>query len=130
MYIRKRQKNYKSIWYCKSLKQQIILSQCENCSMTKYKPVAQIKKKSSRQRKKEQSRYSIIQDDMSVCYFCGGQAQSIHELIGGINRMTSIKWGLCVGACLRCHRILVDNEDINQKYQIVIYRDNTLFYIT
>lgn len=55
---------------------------------------------------------------MSVCYFCGGQAQSIHELIGGINRMTSIKWGLCVGACLRCHRILEDNEDIKQKYQI------------
>lgn len=55
---------------------------------------------------------------MSVCFFCGKEAETIHELIGGINRLTSIKHGLCVGACLICHRKLEDNEKIKQKYQV------------
>lgn len=78
-----------------------------------------MKKKSNKLVKAEKNRFSIIQKDMSVCFFCGGQAQSIHELIGGMNRQTSIKWGLCVGACLRCHRILEDNQKIKQKYQVL-----------
>ena len=78
-----------------------------------------MKKKSYKLAKTERNRFSIIQDDMSICFFCGGQAQSIHELIGGMNRQTSIKYGLCVGACLRCHRILEDNEKIKQKYQVL-----------
>lgn len=78
-----------------------------------------MKKKSNKLSKAERNRYSIIQDDMSICFFCGGQAESIHELIGGINRLMSIKYGLCVGACLKCHRILENNERIKQKYQIL-----------
>lgn len=117
IYQMKRQKNYKPIWYCKKLRQQIILEQCKNCSMAIHKSVVAIKKKRSKLKKQEKDRYSIVQKDISVCYFCGGQAQSIHELIGGINRKTSMKWGLCVGACLKCHRKLEDNENIKQKYQ-------------
>lgn len=78
-----------------------------------------MKKKSKKLVKAERNRFSIIQDDMSTCFFCGRQAETIHELIGGMNRQTSIKYGLCVGACLRCHRILEDNERIKQKYQIL-----------
>lgn len=78
-----------------------------------------MKKKSYKLAKAERNRFSIIQDDMSICFFCGGQAQSIHELIGGMNRLMSIKYGLCVGACLRCHRIVEDNEKIKQKYQVL-----------
>lgn len=76
-----------------------------------------MKKKSNKLAKAEKNRFSIVQNDMSTCFFCGRQAESIHELIGGMNRQTSIKWGLCVGACIRCHRILEDNEEIKQKYQ-------------
>ena len=78
-----------------------------------------MKKKSNKLAKAEKNRFSIIQDDMSNCFFCGRQAETIHELIGGMNRQTSIKWGLCVGACLRCHRILEDNQKIKQKYQVL-----------
>lgn len=78
-----------------------------------------MKKKSKKLAQKEKNRFSIIQKDMSTCFFCGRQAESIHELIGGMNRQTSIKWGLCVGACLRCHSILENNEKIKLKYQIL-----------
>lgn len=78
-----------------------------------------MKKKSNKLAKAEKNRFSIIQNDMTTCFFCGRQAQSIHELIGGMNRLMSIKYGLCVGACLKCHRILEDNENIKIKYQIL-----------
>lgn len=78
-----------------------------------------MKKKSNKLAKAERNRFSIIQNDMSICFFCDRQAESIHELIGGMNRLMSIKYGLCVGACVRCHRILEDNERIKQKYQIL-----------
>lgn len=76
-----------------------------------------IKKKSNKLMKAEKNRKSIVQKDMSTCFFCDRPAESIHELIGGMNRQTSIKWGLCVGACILHHRILEDNEKIKQKYQ-------------
>ena len=114
---RNRTKNYKPILYCKNLRQQVTWEQCKNCSMVERERVKTIKNKSNKLAKYEKNRFSIVQGDMSYCFFCGRQAQSIHERIGGMNRQTSIKWGLCVGACLRCHRILEDNEKIKQKYQ-------------
>lgn len=78
-----------------------------------------MKKKSNKLAEAERNRFSIVQEEMSICFFCGRQAQSIHELIGGMNRLISIKYGLCVGACLRCHRIEEENEKIKRKYQIL-----------
>lgn len=117
IYQRNRTKNYKPILYCKNLRQQVTWEQCKNCSMVERGRVMVIKNKSNKLAKDEKNRFSIVQEDMSYCFFCDKQAQSIHELIGGMNRQTSIKWGLCVGACLRCHRILENNEKIKQKYQ-------------
>ena len=114
---RNRTKNYKPILYCKNLRQQVTWEQCKNCSMVERGRVTTIKNKSNKLAKDEKNRFSIVQEDMSYCFFCDRQAESIHELIGGMNRQTSIKWGLCVGACLRCHRILENNEKIKQKYQ-------------
>ena len=119
IYQRNRTINYKPILYCKNLRRQVTWQECKNCSMVKRAKNMSIKKKSYKLAKAEKNRFSIIQDNMSICFFCGRQAQSIHELIGGINRQTSIKYGLCVGACLRCHRILEDNEKIKQKYQVL-----------
>ena len=118
-YLRKRQKNYKSYWYCKKGKEQITLEKCKECSMIEYKPIKEIKKRSKKQARNEKNRFSIVQSDMKTCYFCGEEAESIHELIGGIYRQTSIKWWLCVGACLKCHRLVEDNEKIKQKYQVI-----------
>ena len=78
-----------------------------------------MRNKSKKLAEAEKNRFSIIQKDMSICFFCGRPAQSIHELIGGMNRQTSIKHGLCVGACIRCHSILGDNPKIKLKYQIL-----------
>lgn len=119
IYQRNRTKKYKPILYCKNLRQQVTWEQCKNCSMVERGRVTTIKNKSNKLSKKEKNRFSIVQEDMSYCFFCDRQAQSIHELIGGMNRQTSIKWGLCVGACIRCHRILEDNEKIKQKYRVI-----------
>ena len=113
-----RHKKYKSYFYCKHYRHEITLQECKNCSMRSLPSHTKIKKKSNKLSKIEKNRFSIIQNDMSVCFFCGKEAETIHELIGGINRLTSIKYGLCVGACLVCHRKLEDNEKIKQKYQI------------
>ncbi len=100
-------------------KSEIILSKCKNCPKRQYKAIKDIPKKTKALKKKESKRFSIIQEDMSVCFFCGNEAESIHELIGGINRLKSIKWGLCVGACIHCHRLVEDKQKIKQKYQII-----------
>ena len=118
-YLRKRQKKYQIYWYCTNLKKEITLYECQNCHKKEYKSLNKIKKKSSKLNKNERNRFSIVQKNMESCYFCGRQADSTHELIGGINRQKSIKWGLCVGACLTCHRLVEDNEKIKQKYQII-----------
>ncbi len=112
-----RQKNYKPYLYCNFNKQQITFLECKNCSVRQSGSRTSIKKKSNKLAEIEKNRFSIIQDDMSICFFCGRDAGSIHELIGGINRQMSIKYGLCVGACLLCHRQLEDNEKTKQKYQ-------------
>ena len=112
-----RRKKYKPYIYCKFYKQQITLTKCENCSTRLLPSYTKIKNKSKKLEKIEKNRFSIIQEDMSICFFCGREAESIHELIGGIDRLTSIKYGLCVGACLKCHRKIEDNEKSKQKYQ-------------
>lgn len=119
IYQRNRTKNYKPILYCKNLRQQVTWKECKNCSMVRRANNMSIKKKSYKLAKAEKNRFSILQDDMSACFFCNRQAETIHELIGGMNRSMSIKYGLCVGACLRCHRILENNEKIKQKYQVL-----------
>lgn len=119
LYLRKRQQNYQSYLYCTKLKRKITFDKCKNCLCKQYKAIKKIKKQTKKQKKAEKNRFSIIQKDMSICFFCGKSAESIHELIGGINRQKSMKWGLCVGACLDCHRLVEDKQKIKQKYQIL-----------
>ena len=66
-----------------------------------------MKKKSSKLAKLEKNRYSIFTNDFNNCYYChinyGKSELDIHEVYGGSNRITSIKNGLCVPLCRRCH---------------------------
>ena len=56
-----------------------------------YKIPKQMKQKTNKQRKLEDSRYSIIQQDLSKCYFCNNKSKDWHELIKGRNRKKCIK---------------------------------------
>lgn len=77
---------------------------CEyECLLKEYKKIKPIKQKRSKQKKIEEKRFSILQQDLSKCYFCKNKSEDWHELIKGRNRKKCIKWGLCVKVCRKCH---------------------------
>lgn len=66
-----------------------------------------MKQKSNKLAKLEKNRFSIFTTDFDRCYYCritsGRQQLDIHEVYGGSNRIRSMKEGLCVPLCRRCH---------------------------
>lgn len=66
-----------------------------------------MRKKSSKLAQLEKNRYSIFTDKLNVCYYChipnGRVKLDMHEVYGGSNRQRSMKNGLCVPLCRRCH---------------------------
>ncbi len=52
-------------------------------------------------------RFSILQNEMNECYFCGTtKSLHIHEVFyGTANRQKSIKYGCCVSLCTIHHNL-------------------------
>lgn len=52
-------------------------------------------------------RFSILQDEMNECYFCGSRKNlHIHEVyFGTANRQKSIRYGCCVSLCNIHHNL-------------------------
>lgn len=70
--------------------------------------VRSMKKKSNKLAQLEKNRYSVFNDSKDICYYCHRQKRAdekfdFHEVYGGSNRITSMKNGLCVHLCRRCH---------------------------
>ena len=77
----------------------------------KEKNKMQIRQKSKKLAKLERNRYSILTKNLDKCYFCPRKKQELHEAFRGRNRQKSIKWGLVVPICDKCHkRITYDKE--------------------
>lgn len=69
-----------------------------------------IKQKSSKLAKLERNRYSIITYNLDICYICKSHKKDhLDEVFGGRNRQTSMKYGLVIPICFKCHRELTDN---------------------
>lgn len=51
----------------------------------------------------ERKRYSIITNDLTVCYWCGRPKDDLHEIFGGSNRILSMEDGMVVPLCRLCH---------------------------
>ena len=62
-----------------------------------------MKHKSSKLRKLESNRTSILTNDLDHCIICKSQANDINEIFMGRNRLNSIKYGLCIPLCRECH---------------------------
>lgn len=88
---------------CKRTNEQITFDDCKNCRQKEYKSYKPLKQKTSKQAKLEKNRFSLFTDDLSKCYFCGKPKNDIHEIFGGRNRTTSMKYGLCLPICRSCH---------------------------
>ena len=101
---RVRTKDYQKYIYCMHFKRKIEISECRNCEYKEYKQFKEIKKQSNKQRKLEAKRFSIITDNLSVCYICDQKKKrDLNEVFGGSNRSKSIEWGLVIPICGDCH---------------------------
>lgn len=54
-------------------------------------------------KKLERNRFSILTDNMDICYLCGRRKQHLHEVFFGRNRQLSMKYGCVVPLCFNCH---------------------------
>ena len=74
-----RTKDYKKYIYCVKKKKKIQYAECKECKYKEYKQVREIKKKSKKLKKLEDSRFSIITDNLKVCYICRKRPKIIYR---------------------------------------------------
>lgn len=66
-----------------------------------------IKKRSNRLAKAEKERFSIITQDLDNCIICGKKRHHLHEIFFGTGkRQLSMKYGLVIPLCYKCHDII------------------------
>ena len=76
----------------------------------KKKELTRIKQKSSKLTKLEKNRFSIITNNLEKCYFCPNEKMELHEAFRGRNRQKSMKWGLVVPICEKCHKKITKDK--------------------
>ena len=75
---------------------------------------AEIKKKSKKLAKLENSRFSIITNNLNKCYICKQPKWDLHEIFAGRNRQVSMKYGLVIPVCRKCHEMIPKNKTLMQ----------------
>lgn len=89
----------------------------------------QIKKKSKKLAKLEKNRFSIITKDLEHCYLCTKQGiknipkEDLHEVIEGKNRQVSMKYGLVIPICRKCHEIVTNDKTLQDKLHKVAQKE-------
>ena len=59
----------------------------------------------------ESKRTSVLTDDLDHCIVCKQHCDDINEIFLGRNRISSIKYGLCIPMCRKCHnRYHIDRQ--------------------
>lgn len=71
-----------------------------------------MKYKTNKLKRLENKRYSILTEDMEHCIMCNQKCDDINEIFLGRNRINSIKTGLCIPLCRRCHTIYHNNREL------------------
>lgn len=113
-----RTKDYQKYIYCLKKKKEIKYQDCRNCKYKKYKETKELKKQSKKQRKLETKRFSIITDNLNICYICNKhKKEDLHEVFGGSNRKKSMQWGMVIPICRTCHADWDINEELRAKIQ-------------
>lgn len=116
---RVRTKDYQKYIYCTQLKKKIGINECRNCKHKEYKKFKELKKQSSKQRKLEAKRFSLLTDDLEVCYICDRRKKDdLHETFPGSNRKKSMQWGMVIPICRICHDEWDTNEKLREQIQI------------
>ena len=74
-----------------------------------------IKQKSNKLAKLEKNRFSIITNNLDKCYFCSIKKEDLHEAIEGKNRQVSMKYGLVIPICRKCHEKVTNDKTLQEK---------------
>lgn len=90
----------------------------------------QMKKKSNKLAKLERNRFSIITKDLEHCYWCKNKKDDLHELIEGKNRQVSMKYGLVIPICRKCHEIVTNDKTLQDKLHKVAQKEFKKHYKT
>ncbi len=102
---------------CKKSKKKITLKDCTNCQFKEYpikSNLTKLKTRTYKQAKLEQNRFSLFSTDTTHCYFCPSiNKLTWHEIFRGRNRRNSIKYGLCLRMCIKCHKRYQEDKDFN-----------------
>lgn len=113
---------------CKKEKKRIPFKDCKNCPFKDFESnnsqirksplsgkklnqkVDKIKSKSNKLAKLERNRFSLFSDNKDKCMFCPTTTNlTWHEIFRGRNRVNSMKYGLCLRMCLKCHELYQDD---------------------
>ena len=66
-----------------------------------------IKKRSNKLSRAEKGRFSIIAPNLDNCVMCGKKKHHLHEIFFGTGkRQLSMKYGLVIPLCYKCHDII------------------------
>ena len=120
IYNKVRTKKYKKYIYCTKQRKIIQYSNCKGCPYKEYKvkEQKQMKQRTSKQTKLERDRFSLFTDNMSKCYFCPNKKNHTHEIFCGRNRQNSMKYGLCLPICWKCHEKYQNDSVFNKEWHI------------
>lgn len=88
---------------------------CPKNTVKKEKTPTRIKQKSNKLAKKEKNRFSIITTDLEKCYLCKAKKEDLHEIYEGKNRQLSMKYGLVIPLCRKCHISVTNNKTLQEK---------------
>ena len=88
---------------------------CPKNTIKKEKTPTRIKQKSNKLAKKEKNRFSIITTDLEKCYLCKAKKEELHEIYEGKNRQLSMKYGLVIPICRKCHISVTNNKTLQEK---------------
>lgn len=107
--------------FCKLLNREISFNECYTCTNIEYrqKKVSKLKKQTSKHKKLENERFSIITNDLKSCIVCGKNKNAIHEVFYGSYRLVSIRYGMVIPLCLKHHTMGL--KSIHNDRQLDLY---------
>lgn len=106
--------------YCRLMNKEITFTICMECDNKEYKKSikqqkpAKMRRKSNKLANLEKKRYSVFSNNTENCYLCNSTYKlTWHEIYAGKNRQNSMRYGLCLRLCLKCHSKEQKNSQFN-----------------
>lgn len=88
--------------------------------MTNYRISKPLRQKSKELSKLEKNRFSILGSTKNKCFMCPATTDlTWHEVFRGKNRPNSMKYGLCLRLCDKCHERWQEDKEFNDYWHKV-----------